>query len=129
MPDVSYQEQSAFNMGLAILFRIDKVLTQIAMSKLSSNTQDWYSGLFTLKGEVYYKLKEEERKEIGKIFAVTAPLINDASRKSKTGATTKDPRLIVMLEVIETKLKEYMEKRGMLGAKKGDPRYALAGSM
>lgn len=126
---ISPDEQSAFNMGLAILFRIDKVLTQIAMSKLQGDVRNWYAGLFALKGEIFYKLKEKEREEIEFLFSKVAPLIAELNRKTSSGVSFQNPLLAKNLEIIETKLKEYMDARSMLGVTKKDPRYALSGGM
>ena len=69
---VSPDDQSAFNMALAMLYRIDKVLTHISVMKMQGDFQGWYAGLFSLKGEVYYTLKEEQRKETDDLFRTAA---------------------------------------------------------
>lgn len=120
----TWEEQSAFNMGLAILSRIDKILTFISTAKLTSDVQAWYSGVFTLKGEVYYKLKPEERAEIDSLLTRCAPLVTQATRFSKLGRSFSSPDLLKLLDATETRLKELLDARGMLMAKKSDPRYA-----
>lgn len=122
-------DQSAFNMGLAILFRIDKVLTEIAVSKLNADIKGWYAGLFALKGEIYYKLKEEEMKQLDDLFEKLAPILVDYNRKAKLGMAFPSPQLTKLMEEIETQMKIYMDVRGMLGVTKKDPRYALTSGM
>lgn len=127
--DFSQDEQSAFNMGLAILYRIDKILTQIAAAKLSGEIKLWYASLYTLKGEIYYKLKDAERKEIDTLFNRAAPLLQEANKRARMGGGIQNPVLNSILEKTETQLKTYFDKRGMLGVTKRDPRYALSSGM
>jgi len=127
--DFNQEDQSAFNMGLAILYRIDKILTQIVAVKIIGDTKGWYASLYTLKGEIYYKLKVEERKAVDELFGTASPLLMESNKKARAGITMQHPMLNGILEQIETKLKELMDKRGMLGVTKRDPRYALTGGM
>lgn len=130
-------DQSVFNMGIALLIRIDKILSEIAVAKMRGDTKIWYAGVFVLKGEVYYQLKaggldeqknkiKDERKEVDDLFKQVAPMITETNRRSKQGQNYQDPKLALKLEEIETKLKESLHRRGMMGAKRNDPRYALA---
>ena len=121
-------EQSVFNMGIALLIRIDKILTEIAIAKMRGDQKTWYAGLFALKGEVFYLMTDPEKKELNKMLEEIYPLISLSNKKARTGYIFQDPKLAWMLENIENSIKSSLHKRGMMGAKRNDPRYALANS-
>lgn len=108
------EEQSLFNMNLALLQRIDKILTLIAQAKLTGKVSEQYACLYTLIGELFYKLNEEEKKELTKLF-------DDIGKMNKKlYSKVPDKQLIDLMFKAENFMKECMDKRGMLGTNKDE---------
>lgn len=120
------EEKEAFNMGIDMLKRIGKILDSITTAILLSDVDTWYKSVFALKHEIEYKLKKEEREEINRLFSKVSTMFSEYTRTRSSGVKKINPELYSYLEEIGTKLKEAMEKRGMLGLKQGDPSRALA---
>jgi len=55
-------EKSEFNMGIAILVRIDNLLTAASIFSQRRLLDEWYNTLLPLAGEVEYSFEPEERK-------------------------------------------------------------------
>lgn len=136
-----YQEESVFNMALAYLKRIDKLLYLCQRFAMTGDICSWTNNLRGVYREVSIRLTETEKEEIEgdnkkeiDIVKLTVNviekkeanfrniyfLINDNKLKSKHRRT-----IMFLLDALEIKLRGMLQKKNMLLPSKDDPRMAI----
>ncbi len=133
-----YQEESIFNMALAYLKRIDRLLTLSTMHCMNNNIMGWSTSLVSLLRELSVKLTDEEYDEIdGKKVTIHKVKENDIKKEDCTmknvNALINNPvsfhtnkkQILFMLHHIEIKMRRQMQKKGMLLPSKDDPSKAI----
>lgn len=135
------QEESVFNMALAYLKRIDKLLYLCQEAAISQDVDNWLGYLRGVYREVSIKLTNDEKKDILgdpeeeiNIKALTDQLIkeeeanfrnlyfltNNLELKFKCKKT-----ILFLLDALEVKIRNKLQKKGMLLPSKDDPRLAI----
>jgi hypothetical protein len=147
---MEYGEESVFNMALAYLKRIDKLLYICAMSSMKGDITNWNNALRSVFRELSIRLNETERNEFEGLESDIIDrnkdfLINDKENKlilnlEKRHANFKNINLLMnnqiyqmkyrkqicfLLDEIEIKLRIKMQTKGMLLPSKDDPRRAI----
>ncbi len=139
MPEGQHDE-SVFNMALAYLKRIDKILYFCQQSAMSGNVDNWTNNLRGVYREVAVKLNKDERLEItgaNKVidreklldtnieeeeanFKSIYYLLNDKTLKIQHKRT-----IMFLLDALEIKLRSKLQEKGMLLPSKQDPTKAI----
>ena len=147
---MEYNEESVFNMALAYLKRIDKLLYFCNMSALNGDIVKWNNFLRAYYRELSIRFTEKEVEEIeGK-----APYLIDIDKDDKLNISeskamnnlTKDyanfsninllinnpkyfslyrKQILFLLDALEIKLRRKMQEKGMGLPSKDDPRKAI----
>ncbi len=135
-----YGQESIFNMALAYLKRIDKLLYLCQQSAMSGNVENWTNNLRGVYREVSVKLTPEEKEDIlgDKVqinlatlidkqieekeanFKSVYVLINNATYKIRHKRT-----IMFLLDALEVKLRTRLQEKGMLLPSKQDPTKAV----
>ena len=136
-----YQEESVFNMALAYLKRIDKLLYLCQQAATQENMGEWIKYLRGVYREASVKLNDYEKKEIVGDYtekinlktltdSIITPeeanfkniyyLINDPRLKIKNKST-----ILFLIDALEIKIRGKLQKKGMLLPSKDDPRMAI----
>ncbi len=137
-PYNSYNDESIFNMALAYLSRIDKLLNLCAMHSIQGNLEGWSKTITSLYREVSIKLSDKEKLELNgdKVTLKTINLHNleegDCTFKNMNALCnnivyleTFRKQILFMLHHLEMKLRKYMQVKGMLLPSKDDPARAI----
>ncbi len=121
---VEEQQQSEFNMALAILQRIDKIFNQIVETRTNKENygrKGWSVRIFNLlrelKQQIAYDLNEKELNMIIPLFKEGRELVS-IYQDSKKGEDYIN--LVDNFESIETGLRGMLDKRKMLIKNKKD---------
>ena len=141
MAEDQYQAESVFNMALAYLKRIDKLLYLCQQSAMSGDVDNWTKNLRGVYREASIRLTEEEEVDVEgniedkiDIAKLTDPIIekseanfrniyfllNNASLKLRHKRT-----LMFLLDTLEIKIRKIMQKKNMLLPSKNDPTKAV----
>jgi len=113
-------DQSAFNMGIAYLERINKILYMCQSAAAQNNLDLWLTHLRGLYRELAVKLQEKEEDDVLADFKNINLLINDPVKKN-----SEKNFILYSLDKLEVKLRRYAQKKGMLLPSKDDPRFAV----
>lgn len=134
-------EESVFNMALAYLARIDKLLYKCQESALVFDIDKWVGYLRGVFRELSAKLNEKEIAEIaGKYddefnieeltdenitdkeatFRNIYRLINNREYRKRYRS-----KILFLLDALEIKIRKSLQAKGMLLPSKSDPRYAV----
>lgn len=113
-------EQTTFNMSLAILKRIDLLLTDIAMVSKQRDLHQWFDLLQTLKREVDFMYKPIENKMLNILLKELIPLDNKYIDCKKVSQFKEYPLFHSLLEEYGKFLKNSLYSRGMLVVHKED---------
>ena len=116
-------EEMQFNMSIAVLMRIDRILSQAAFYSEQRALDNWFDSLLALSREADYLMKEDEIKTNMESINVLTKL--DAEyrkfRNIKKLSRFKDFSLhYAKLSRYGTFLRNVLNKRGMLMVKKGE---------
>lgn len=138
---MKYEEQSTFNMALAYLERINKLLYLCQKAAMEQNVDNWAAHLRGVYREASVRLTDEEEKEIIgdpdhkiDVEALTDKyikpeecnfkniyfLMNDVVHKRKHKKI-----IMFLLDGLEVKIRKLLQKKGMLLPSKDDPRRAI----
>ncbi len=135
-----HQEESIFNMALAYLKRIDKLLTLCQQAAFTGNIDSWLNYLRGVYREASVRLTEDEKTDVlGKDYKIDIKklldnniedseanfksinfLMNNSNYKSKNRNT-----IMFLLDALDVKLRNIMQKRNMLLPSKQDPTKAV----
>lgn len=133
-------QESVFNMALAYLKRIDKLLYLCQQSAMSSNIENWTNNLRGVYREVSVKLNTEEKDDIlGNNHKINVATLTDSVIKEEEANfkciyfMMNDPRLKIkykmtimfLLDALEVKLRGKLQEKGMLLPSKQDPTKAV----
>ena len=147
---MEYQEESIFNMALAYLKRIDKLLYLCNMSSLNGDILKWNNFLRAYYRELSIKFTDEEKEEIeGKepfLIDINKSETLDNQEQSVLKNLKKDhanfnninllinnqryyntyrKQILFLLDALEIKLRGKMQEKGMGLPSKDDPRRAI----
>lgn len=147
---MEYGGESVFNMALAYLKRIDKLLYICAMSSMKGDITNWNNALRSVFRELSIRLNDVERNEFegldenvidrNKDFKVDEKENKLIINLEKRHANFKNINLLMnnqiyqmryrkqicfLLDEIEIKLRIKMQNKGMLLPSKDDPRRAI----
>lgn len=140
MDNTTTKSGSVFNMAVAYLTRIDKLLTQCAFYSCEGNIPAWQKSLRCLYKEVCIKLND---KEIEWIDGDSNQLANPRDKNFKVAfdnstfkninvlmnekefEKTKRKETLAMLDIIEQKIRIKMQEKDMLLPGKNDPRFSI----
>lgn len=134
-------EESFFNMALAYLTRIDKLLYRCQESAIKQDVNEWRQNLAAVFRELSIKLNENEEKEItgdeSNVKDLKSLLDSNVTYKEATFANinylANNPMIklkyksliLLLLDRLEIKIRRELQKKGMLLPSKSDPRYAV----
>lgn len=147
---VEYQEESIFNMALAYLKRIDKLLYFCNLSSLNGDISKWNKFLRAYYRELSIKFNEDEKEEVeGKkefLIDINSDDKLNNREEAKLNNLTKDfanfsnisllinnpkyynkyrKHILFLLDALEIKLRGKMQEKGMGLPSKEDPRRAI----
>lgn len=125
MEQQNNQEQTTFNMSLAILKRIDLLLTDIALASKNRDLHQWFDLLQTLKREVDYQYSDSEEKMSNLFTTRLIPLDNFYTSCKRISKFNQYAYFYSLLEEYGKFLKRSLYLRGMLLIKKADPTKAV----
>lgn len=134
-------EESFFNMAIAYLMRIDKLLYKCQESAIQQDINGWRQHLRGVYRELSVKLNPDEEEYIeGKIEDVVnlkTLLDKEITYKEATFSNinylANNPEIyakykgiiLLLLDKLEIKLRKLLQKKGMLLPSKSDPKYAV----
>lgn len=125
------RNDATFNMALAYLERLNRLLNLACISSLSGDLSSWFTSLQALHREISPKLKEPTNKSFLNKFAILSPLINAFQTAKIKGIISEKTRLgnVIYPSLInlDIELKKEMDDSKFLMPKADDPRYALGG--
>ena len=113
------KSESFFNMGVAYLKRIDKILYLCWMNSQSYNVAGWLSQLRALFRELSVKVSEPEQQIIMDDFKKINSKVNSGINASNLN------ELLSSLDKLEIKLRGIAQKKGMLLPGKEDQSRAI----
>lgn len=113
-------EQTTFNMSLAILKRIDLLLTDIAMASKQRDLHQWFDLLETLKREVDFMYNDLEKKMLNIYLKELIQLDNDYLNCKRISQFKDYSIFHKLLESYGRFLKNSLYTRGMLVVHKSD---------
>jgi hypothetical protein len=124
MSEQDYNSDSMiFNMSIAMLRRIDQILTACAISSRNRDVGGWFNNLNVLRREVNYMFNEKEiaknKEHISKITGFYNNYIH-AIEQDKLKDFSDFGKFYNALEEYETFLKTALYERDMLAIKKED---------
>lgn len=133
---VDFHEESIFNMALAYLKRIDKLLYLSDMCAMQGNVEKWTNTLNILFRELCVRLTEEEIKELEGEDKEIMFIINNYEKCVNFRCVNKlcnNPRyskthrkiLLYLLNALEMEIRKKMQLKGMLLPSKDDPRRSI----
>lgn len=109
-------EKSKFNMGIAMLRRVDALISEAVMAKRSYNFGDWFDNLLALVGEINFTFKDDILAQDLNYQNSIAELLNSHGDQSLLYST---------LLAYEKFIKQQLAERDMLIATKEDVRQAI----
>lgn len=147
---MEYGEESVFNMALAYLKRIDKLLSLCAMSSMNGDIIKWHNCLRSVYRELAIRLNDSEKEELDgrneDLIDKNRDFILDHKEErfilnmERRHANFRNINLLInnqfyqikykkqimfMLDELEIKLRTKMQNKGMLLPSKDDPRRAI----
>lgn len=130
-PKRDESNDATFNMALAYLERLNKLLNLACESSLTGDLKTWFSSLQSLHREISPKLKDNENKTFLDEFARLSPIANafeSARQRRLSGEKVRlGNELLPSLILLDIKIKKHMDTAKFLMPKSDDPRYALGG--
>ncbi len=135
-----HQAESVFNMALAYLKRIDKLLYLCQQSAMMGNVDNWTNNLRGVYREASVRLTEDEKDDIlGKKYQVDvdklidSEITNDETNFKSIYFLLNNPTLKIkhkrvimfLLDGLEIKIRKRLQEKGMLLPSKNDPTKAV----
>lgn len=136
-----YNEESVFNMAIAYLKRIDRLLYMCQKSAIEQNIENWTAHLRGVYREASIRMKETEELDILGDYNIKINestlldkfikpeeanfkniyyLLNNYKLKIKHKNT-----IMFLLDCLEVKIRRFLQKQNMLLPSKDDPRKAI----
>lgn len=133
-----HSEESVFNMALAYLQRIDRLLYMCQEGAMTQNIPMWINALRAVYRELSVKLNDEEKEEIlgnkSKLIELNVKTdyvefsnfrnINYLFNNPKTNRTCRHI-ILYLLDQLDIKIRNKLQTKGMLLPSKDDPRFAV----
>lgn len=113
-------DESAFNFAVEYLKRISLSLSMCEQFATLNNADGWISWLRVVFRQLSCKLNDKEVEEFNNYFKKINILLNDKSKRH-----TERNKILYLLDDLETKLRQRLQKKGMLLPSKEDPRFAV----
>jgi len=136
-------EQSVFNMAMAYLQRIDRLLYKCQEMALSQNVDNWRLHLRGVYRELSVKLNPDEDKDIVGDPSVKInfqTLIDNFIKPEEANFRNIDylcnnpmirikykTTILYLLDALEVKMRRKLQEKGMLLPSRADPRFAILG--
>jgi len=122
MPPYSKSEsdESVFNMALAYLIRIDRLLNMAQDAALQMNMDSWLNNLRGIEREISVKTNEEEDKDLEKDFNEINKFMANPQNKISNKQT-----ILMQLHRLDKKMRRLMQKKGMLLPSKENAMFAV----
>lgn len=124
------REIAEFNMSVALLKRIDLLLTNCAVASSHMDFKRWFYLLQSLSREVKYRLKDEEIEKEKQLFNICVQFHNEFCRyetRDMLSSFNGNGKFLNALDIYETFLRKCFEERGMLMINKSDVGVAMLG--
>jgi hypothetical protein len=118
-------QPTQFNMAIATLQRMDKVLTVIGIYAVQLDFVNWYRHLTELRRNVAPFIKAEEYSEISNLLGSLSDM-HWLKKDNKVKKMFKD-EVYQILDEATIKLHRAMKDAGILMPKSDDPRQAIRG--
>ena len=113
-------DESFFNMAIAYLERINKILYRCQEAAMTQNIDEWRNCLRALYRELSIKLKKIERDEVETKFTEINNIANIPGLK-----ITQRQKILFLLDQLDIHLRSKLQEKAMLLPSKSDPRYAI----
>jgi hypothetical protein len=136
-------EQSVFNMAMAYLQRLDRLLYKCQEMALSQNIDGWRLHLRGVYRELSVKLNAEEDKDIQGDTAkkiIFKDLLDNYIKQDEANFRNIDAicsvpqfrfryktTILYLLDALEVKMRRKLQEKGMLLPSRADPRFAILG--
>lgn len=134
-------EESVFNMAIAYLTRIDKLLYRCQESAIAQDINGWRLNLAAVFRELSIKLSDEEERQMlgdeNSIKDINTLLDNTVTYQEATFANInylankpimrqqRKGLILMLLDKLEIKMRKKLQEKGMLLPSRNDPRYAV----
>lgn len=138
MDNTTAKSGSVFNMAIAYLTRIDKLLTQSSYYSTQLDMFNWQRSLRCLYRELIIKIDDNDREDIdgddSKMFNPEKDKVNYSNSNfknlnilmnNKRYLIAKRREIFYILDNLEQKMRIKMQQKDMLLPGKDDPRYAV----
>jgi len=112
--------ESVFNMAMAYLQRIDKLLYKAQESAQIQDIDSWLNYLYCIRRELSVKLIDEEEVELKNMLVNIKKIIQDPRKK-----ITCRSEILGKLDEIDIYMRKKLQQRGMLLPNRSDPRFAI----
>ena len=133
-----HSEESVFNMALAYLQRIDKLLYMCQEGAITQSIPMWLNSLRAVFRELSVKLNDNEKKELmgneSKLISLNTKCnyddfanfknINYLFNNPQTNRTHRHI-ILYLLDQLDIKIRTKLQQKGMLLPSKDDPRFAV----
>lgn len=116
---------TAFNMGLATLERMDRLLNLCIYHSIDGDLYNWYKILMGLRREISSFIDEKELKEIEDLFNKIPADAWKMGNKVTVNIQHQN-KVYEILDNIDIKIKGLMKSKGLLMPKSDDPRFSWA---
>lgn len=133
-----HSEESVFNMALAYLQRIDKLLYMCQEGAITQNIPMWLNSLRAVYRELSVKLDDKDKEEImgneSRLIDIKnkTPYVEFANFRNinflfNNPQTNRTHRHIILylLDQLDIKIRTKLQTKGMLLPSKDDPRFAV----
>jgi len=129
-------DESVFNMALAYLKRIDKLLNYCSYYSMQRDIQNWFDTIMALYREISIKISDEEGKDIvgervtiidSKICEPKNATVSNINylMNNKRSMILRRKEILFYLHHLEIIIRKIMQKRGMLLPSKDDISVAI----
>ena len=121
------EEDAKFNMGLAILERINGFHNAVASNLMTWNLMDAFFSLEYIETEIEFKLKDDEKKELKEIKEKIVEMFNTYNHigevvNNKPKFPMQSGELRTLLVLFDRSLRKYLNKYGFMMPAKGESR-------
>jgi len=121
-----YDSDQPFNMNLAILYRLDRLLNAVVDGLMAIDYNVTYQALKGIFREISFKLNKDEFEQINAHITTLQPMMTEfISAKSRNLKPNNIGKLSNELENFDVTLRKLLHEHNFLVRKSEDPRKAL----
>ena len=113
-------DQSAFNFAYEYLKQIKLSLDYCTQMAIAENMDGWMKWIRAVYRQLAAKLNENETEEFESLFKEVYSLLNDIDKR-----IDEKPTILSKLDSLEIKIRQRLQKKGMLLPSKEDPKFAI----